>query len=564
MRASDATNYETGTLVSSVKPNSQEIQKRRGCAHDKMKTSSETVASILDRPEMGQLVTLVEEAARSTDEGIKRFVEPAQGTLRRAITKRHHIIFGRRGSGKSSLLRKAAADLTLDRRPIAYVDLETFKAHSYPDVLLSVLISTFNEFESWLRTAAVHPAHKASFWEKFFGSKPKRAAFNRSEAKELADQLQQQVAILEKQLHSADDVETKTSTKGSNENSSGAELGAKIGTEIANINAKLTAAEKTVSTTELHEAYRKSKTDFLHRHILDYQRLFQHLSKLSSGDSFLFLDDLYHIRRADQSQVVDYFHRVAKGNNLWLKIGTIRHRSQWYVHGDPPLGVKLGDDADEIDLDLTLEKYSLAKDFLVKVLNSFVTDCGHLSVSQILNDGAIDRLVLASGGVARDFLAIFRRAVDVARERGENHRGARIGSEDVNVAAGEHETSKREELKRDTLDDQIEIEKQFERVVSFCVDVAKANLFLLDKNASGSEARLIHELVDLRLLHLVRSRITVSKRAGKIFEGYMLDVSQYTGSRKRHNFELVEFWKPEALEDMRRVKLIYENAPDQS
>ena len=40
----------------------------------------------------------------------------------------------------------------------------------------------------------------------------------------------------------------------------------------------------------------------------------------------------------------------------------------------------------------------------------------------------MDRLTLASGGVARDFLAIFRKAVDVARERGEDYRGVDIGS----------------------------------------------------------------------------------------------------------------------------------------
>jgi hypothetical protein len=118
--------------------------------------------------------------------------------------------------------------------------------------------------------------------------------------------------------------------------------------------------------------------------------------------------------------------------------------------------------------------------------------------------------------------------------------------------------AKREELKRDAIDDQREIEKQFDTIVDFCVEKAKANLFLLDKSASSKEAELIHELVDLRLIHLVRSRITVSKRPGKIYEGYMLDVSQYTGSRKRHNFELVNFWKAEAIEELRRVKLIYE------
>lgn len=54
------------------------------------------------------------------------------------------------------------------------------------------------------------------------------------------------------------------------------------------------------------------------------------MSDLSDGPSFLILDDLYHIRRADQAKVIDCFHRVAKSNKMWVKIGTIKHRSQWY------------------------------------------------------------------------------------------------------------------------------------------------------------------------------------------------------------------------------------------
>lgn len=514
--------------------------------------------SVLDSAEVERLVTLVEEAARSTKEGVKRFVEPAQGTLRQANSKRHHIIFGRRGSGKSSLLRKAAADLTIDRRPIAYVDLETFKAHSYPDVLLSVLMTAFEEFERWLRTAGVYPATKTTFWKRLFGTKPARSALNAKGVESLASDLHGQIEELRLQLHLADNAAMQSTTIESAESEQKGSVDLKVGVSSIGLGGSAGFAEKTGASTQMQEQFRRSKIDFLHRHIIEYQNLFRRMAELSGGDSYLFLDDLYHIRRSDQPPLLDYFHRIAKGNNLWLKVGTIRHRSQWYIHSDPPTGIKLGDDADEIDLDLTLEKYSLAKDFLTKILKGFVAECGALSVSQILNEGAIDRLVLASGGVARDFLAIFRRAVDVARERGEDHRGPRIGSEDVNVAAGEHETSKREELKRDTLDDQLQIEAEFDKVIDFCVDTAKANIFLLDKSASGTEVELIHELVDLRLVHLARSRVTVSKRPGKIYEAYMLDLSQYTGSRKRHYFDIVPFWTPDADEQLRRVALIYE------
>lgn len=96
--------------------------------------------SILETAPVQQLSQIVEESTRSTREGAKYFIEPALNTLARAKSKRHHIIFGRRGSGKSSLLAKVALDLTSSRIPNAYIDLEKFKGHSYPDVLISVLI----------------------------------------------------------------------------------------------------------------------------------------------------------------------------------------------------------------------------------------------------------------------------------------------------------------------------------------------------------------------------------------------------------------------------------------
>ncbi len=518
------------------------------------------MSKLLESTEVESLALLIEEATRSTEEGIKRFIEPGQGTLRRATSKRHHIIFGRRGSGKSSLLRKAAADLTIDRRPIAYVDLEIFKGHSYPNVLLSILIKAFSEFEEWLQTAAINPAYKTTFWQTLFGTQPKRAPFNRKEAKELASALRSQVKHLNHQLQTADDIETHKITRNDQEAANQDETGVQIGTNQLGISSKLTDTEKINVSEEVQEAFHQSKTDFLHRHILEYQDLFHRISKLSGGDAYLFLDDLYHIRRSDQAKVIDYFHRIAKGNNLWLKIGTIRHRTQWYIHNDPPIGVKLGDDADDIDLDLTLEKYASAKEFLSKILKSFMDNCGSLSIHQILTDGAMERLVLASGGVARDFLGIFRKAINVAREREHeaNIRGPKIGVEDVNAAAGEYDTSKREEFRRDTLDDRSQLENEFQRLVTFCTENVKTNVFLLDKDASGKGIELIQELVDLRLVHKVRDRVTVkSGQPGKIFEAYMLDVSQYTGARKRRGLDIIEFWRHDHSEKLRRTSIIY-------
>ena len=514
------------------------------------------ITGILASTEMENLLTMVEEAARSTKEGVKHFVEPAPGTLRRATSKRPHIVFGRRGSGKSSLLQKAASDLTVDRRPIAYVNLEAFKGHSYPDVLLSVLISSFQEFKQWMESAAIYPATKKSFWQTLFGTMPTRRSYNKKEAAELARILGKQIESLRDELNQTDAADLKRTRSAEATDSDLTQAGGRIGIGNASLGAKARAEHAQVESHKVQEGYKRSKTDYLHRHILEYQTLFKGLGDLSGGDGYLFLDDLYHIRRSDQAKVIDYFHRIAKDHNLWLKIGTIRHRTRWYAHGDPPIGMKIGDDADEIDLDLTLEKYSLAKDFLFKILANFAEASNVTPVKTFLTDGAVNRLVLASGGVARDFLSIFRRSVDIARERGGRHHIEKVNVEDVNVAAGEYHSAKREEFELDTSDDTMSLEDEFQRLRQFCLDRNHTNCFLLDKEQRGREADSIHELVDLKLIHLAKSRVTVSGRPGRVYEAYMLDLSEYAGARKRRKLKMIEFWKSPS-ETLRRISLIY-------
>jgi hypothetical protein len=508
---------------------------------------------LLNSEQIATLLTTVEEATRSTEEGVKYFVEPATGSLRRATSRRHHVVFGRRGSGKSSLLRKAAADLTVDRRPIAFVDLEPFKGHAYPDLLLSVLIKSFKEFKGWLETAAINPANKVSFWGRLFGRAPKVGAYSKKECLAIVARLEKQINELETQLHLIDEADIKSTSADKASLIVKSEISTGLKTKPLQAGAKGAVSGALSVAHSQEENYRRSKVEFLKRHILDYQKIFDDMALVSNGDAFLFLDDLYHIRKTDQAQVLDFFHSIAKGHHLWLKVGTIRHRTVWYSHGNPPIGVKLGDDAEEIDLDLTLEKYALTKSFLLKVIANLTAPVA-LKVGEIFTPGALDRLVLASGGVARDFLSIFRRSVDAARDRD----GETINAEDINLAAGEYDSSKREEFKRDTYtEEEISLEKVFREITDFCLQEINSNCFLIDKDANGAKADLIHELVDLKLLHLIRTRVTVKSRPGEIFEAYMLDLSQYAGARKKRGLDIVEFWKPDSKDKLRKSSWIF-------
>ena len=302
---------------------------------------------------------------------------------------------------------------------------------------------------------------------------------------------------------------------------------------------------------EITEKLKRNKLDYLHRKIIDFQKVFEKIVNLSDSGAYIFLDDLYHIARSDQAFVLDYFHRVIKGRAIWLKVGTIKHRTEWYKHGNPAIGLKLGDDADDIDLDITLEKYEIARTFLLQILDQLIKESGLSGHKDLLADGGVGRLVLACGGVARDFLTIFRRAVEVARERGSTFRGNRINAEDVNVAAGEHDRSKRDELNRDASDERTQLEHALREIQNFCIQ-NKVNCFLVSQDDESAKFSLINELVDLRFLHIVAARTTARDMKGHLFSAYMLDISQYTGDRKRRDLEIIPFWTREGLDKIRR------------
>ena len=314
-----------------------------------------------------ELSTLIEEASRASKQNISRFIEPAQGTLRRAKSKRHHIIFGRRGSGKSSLILKTADTLSEEGNPISFIDLEPFKGHQYPDIIISVLIATFMKYKIWLENKG-DTLKKKRIWYLPWMKKKK---INNNIYGSLIKEINGLIESLEEQLYLSDnskliekvkkitDKEDISKTKGKASVNYKQLCSSDIEKIIAN-------TVKSTNGKEIHEEHRRSKIEFLLKEILKYQHTLSKLVYLTKKDCFIFLDDLYHILRKDQANLIDYFHRIAKGNRIWLKIGTIRNRSSWYIHSPQPIGLKIGDDADEINLDLTLEKFAISKSFLKK------------------------------------------------------------------------------------------------------------------------------------------------------------------------------------------------------
>ena len=63
-----------------------------------------------------------------------------------AVARQNHVIFGRRGCGKTLLMHFSARKVRADVR-VVYVNCEDYKQHSFPDVLIEILEQLFRELE---------------------------------------------------------------------------------------------------------------------------------------------------------------------------------------------------------------------------------------------------------------------------------------------------------------------------------------------------------------------------------------------------------------------------------
>ncbi|MCX7176953.1 MAG: hypothetical protein NT159_24155, partial [Proteobacteria bacterium] len=197
--------------------------------------------------------------------------------------------------------------------------------------------------------------------------------------------------------------------------------------------------------------------------------------------------------------------------------------------------------------------------FLKKILSNLMLETPPITIAGLLNPSAVDRLIIASGGVTRDFIGIFSNSVSQARNREpDHHRGPKIGAEDVNLATGDYAPLKQEEFKLDSDSEREMLEAEFKKLVTFCTEESKCNVFLIPQKLVGQVRDAIDQLIDLRLIHPVKSRVTLKKgAAGELFEAYMLDLSQYSAARKVHEFQLVDLGAKDKDEIIRRASLTY-------
>jgi hypothetical protein len=262
---------------------------------------------------------------------------------------------------------------------------------------------------------------------------------------------------------------------------------------------------------------------------------------------YVFLDDFYFLPPQDQPGFADAIYACKRDADCWIKIATIQHTSKLYIES-PPLGIKLGHDAVEISLDVTLEEPSRARELLRRILEVFAERIGMGSVHRFASENVIDRLTMASAGVPRDFLMLFQQAVLIARGHGTKRRS--VGVEDVNEAAGKLAGLREADLREDTssfAEHAGRLTDLLKRIRLHCTELEnkeqRYNYFLVDQaaatDADDAYSDLL-QLLDLRFIHLLDRGISDQHRPLRRYQVYLLDVSQYTVKRLKRNLWVLD------------------------
>lgn len=464
-----------------------------------------------------RLPRLLQEATRADPEsGLETFIPPSGGDV--AEANYHHFIFGQRGSGKSSLLRFLQHQMFGAGRVAAWIDEEIFSNLSFPDVLVTILHELIKDLITTLQKKV----------ETDSGGERRRFSLRkntRTQTEVLLEQLRNTATELEKLKFAPLNRRIEWKVTQDTNNKSSASAGLRM--EVVSLQAGVESTDQTSTTTS--EIVDGTKEEYLERALTGYRDLIIRTSK-TVGGGFIFVDDLYQIKREDQPQVLGYLHRLVKDTGLWLKIGSIRYSTVTFKPGNPPRGMQRGHDAHEIALDRGLRYFKLTQNFLEEILLQIAQKVD-VDIYDLLTEDARKRLVLAAGGVARDYLRLTAGAIEEARNRGVTKKTGshRVIVEDINKSAGLLSPGKFEDLKLDEPQEASELSGLVRRLTEFCRD-HKSAYFLVSVDETELSNQ-IDKLQHLRFAHLLFANETIPDRGSQRFNVWLFDVAELSAQR---------------------------------
>ncbi|MGW0494955.1 ATP-binding protein [Streptomyces sp. NPDC003007] len=424
---------------------------------EEKKASGATDTGRLSGAKVDQLIQLLEARSRTSDAlPSLKYMEDPRASLAAIAASRHHLVYGRRGVGKTALLLEAKRIAERDGHVTAWINAHTLRRLGISSAFLAIAEVTLNSIVQ-------------------------HAGSSQGESYE----------------------------------------------RLRDINARIMQlrAEGSVSSIVLGEM------------VAELNRSLRAVLRAGIVRLYLYIDDFYLFPESEQPHLLDCVAGMLRDCDGWIKVASIERLTRSFEPSSR-IGIEVPHDASKIDLDVTLEDPESTQRFLESVLSNYTTTAGISKPTNIAQAAALGRLVLASGGVPRDYLNLFASSIVAARSRS---RAREIGREDVAEAAGRAARSKKRDLEQDVSSDSAGSLLIALDILSEEVRGAGYTYFRVNVSQKSHQFyEVLGQLVDLRFAHLIQSTLSDQHRQGVKYEAYILDLSEYSDVRLKRGLAILD------------------------
>ena len=490
---------------------------------------------IEDRTLTQAVARIVQRAERhaSIDKLVTTYVEV--GILPQLDNVNHQIFYGRRGTGKTHLLKVLKSELNKDsRNATVYIDCRTLGSTSqFADANLpmhkrclalfrDILISVCNDL---LEHIVEHVSENAT------------------QVIEKLDELQKVVSepIRSLNIEKITTQDSSSNKRGTNL-SAGVNLFSKSGTAGSSIN-----RETGTSSNQGAEYSVKSEDKIV---FPELHKILDELLRLSNTSLFILINEWADLPRDIQPYLAEFLKRgVLPVQAATVKISALEYRCQFnYRSEHKNIGFELGADiATAIDLDdyFVFDRnpeqiLSIYSDILIKHLESELPP-EYLKEKYSINSGddlatrlftgkkAFSELARASEGVVRDLINIFTKSFFNSQKKSRQN----IDKKSITDSAQQWF----EQDKAQYLDERLT--GVLQRIVNEVIGNKKARAFLLPRQLEKNV--IIQGLFDARVLHHLQRGYADKDNPGVRYNIYSVDYGTYVdliGTSKQPELEL--------------------------
>ena len=500
-----------------------------------------------------------------------------------------HIVEARRGCGKTTFITKALSEENNVFQ--IYIDCQKYININPDDIVLKICNEILEKIENFLYTDSIRQCEISylACTKGLIGYIKKK--INRIDSKIITDYnkyhgLKESVLLLKKTvldildkpdeqvfniINSIDNTNTKTDLKSKHIKKKFA-LETNIGVEksVNELLAKVQAAsnykrvsedlneEKNqhIKINKVDSSYDKimKKSELIDNLKICFTTLFENIENIYKKRVILFLDDFYQIKLDNQPRILQYFHGIykeSKKNAFCFKAVAIPDSIKINLDGEIIFSKK--DDFPTIVLNYDLSNIENLLNKLIKILISIDSNIklSDSDIRSLFTNGTLIYLVMASGGIPRDFMSLFSNTLIHARDKGN----IQINKYDlygtISDLKKEKEDDREVDLKGFTnkaIDEAIVILENW-------AEKFKTNVILYPSDSFKRHEKLLKALMNLRYIHIIKEHVTPE---GKNFEtvGILIDMTLYATSGRLPNNFVCEYWlKDKHSNELRKARI---------